>query len=389
MKKLVTLDVLVVYSAGLATSASVADTKSKHPFLLNSKQANYNLAYAYFLEACKDAGLTAGLTTSLDVIGPGMCSNYWTFVSGKWVKKNNYAQSLQVFDKISPVTLAKAASRRLLLSDETIQPFNDVQLFDAFFDKLRTYQEFPDCTLPTVDIRSSHMADIKAALKKLHVAIDKHNFPDDFAPAIVLKDQFGAGGDYVYKITNNFAERIQKLMQANKQVHFVIQPFLSFDTGYVYKNNHTSTDLRLIFHHDQLLQCYVRMAKARDFRCNEHQGGQLEYVTAKDIPDSVHEMASDIVSVIDKPQSLYALDFVVSNSGRVYFIEGNTGPGIDWDVSKKVNEEMSKQLIESIVKEFALRIRTSPSVQPQLVSQIEAFDYGVIPLPTPAPILSL
>lgn len=357
MVSMVYLDVLVVYSASLATSASVEDAQSKHPFLLASKQANYNLSYAYFLDECRRLGLKAGLATSADVTGPGTCSTYWIFQSSKWVKVRQHVQANHIFDKISPTTPVIARQRQLLFSDKKIKPFNDPELFQTFFDKLKTYREFPDYAIPTVAVNSSKKADVQLALTQLRNLLESHDYPADFSSKIVLKDRCGSSGNYVYQISTDFAVGVQTRMRKNPEVHFVLQPFLPFDRGYVYQNHHTSTDLRLIFHHDQMLQCYIRMAKAHDFRCNEHQGGQLEYVTGKDIPKMVSQMAGEIVGEIAKPQSLYALDFVISNTGRAYFIEGNIGPGLDWDVTKKVNENMSKQLIRSIVKEIALRVR--------------------------------
>jgi hypothetical protein len=44
MKNIVNLDVLVVYSASVAQSASVSDSQSIHPFLLISRRSNYNLS---------------------------------------------------------------------------------------------------------------------------------------------------------------------------------------------------------------------------------------------------------------------------------------------------------------------------------------------------------
>ena len=359
MKNLVNLDVLVVYSANLAASASVTNAHSKHPFLLDSKQAHYNLSYAYFLERCKKSGLDAGLTTSSDIIGPGTCQNYWTSSLGDWAKVDKRARSRQVFDKFLPFSPAMAAERKLMLSDKSVSPFNDVGLFDIFFDKLLTYKEFPHYAIPTVSVRSNKAADIDIALNRLRGLMQDERYIGDFSEKIVLKDRFGASGNFVYKISKDFAVRIKTLMLKHPLVRFVLQPFVSFDKGFAYKNKQTSTDLRLIFHHDQLLQCYIRMAKADDFRCNEHQGGQLVYVTENDIPKRIHTIARKIVRKINKPQSLYALDFVISNNGHVYFIEGNIGPGIDWDATKKINVAMSKQLIRSIVAEFAVRIDRS------------------------------
>ncbi|MFH1967270.1 MAG: YheC/YheD family protein [Patescibacteria group bacterium] len=359
MDDVINLDVLVVYSSSLATSASVTDSYSKHPFLLDSEQANYNLSYAYFLEYCKENKLTAGLTTSADVIGPGSCDNFWQFQFGQWSKVEKKAQSHQIFDKFFPNSPARVIKRKLLLSGKLIEPFNDKQLFATFFDKLLTYQQLPSYTIPTVGIVSSKISDIKKSLSKLRSLIRLHSNCQDFQKDIVLKDRFGAGGNYVYEINKDFSHEIQTIMKANPEVQFVVQPFLSFDTGFAYQKNQTATDIRLIFQHNKLIQCYFRMAKLGDFRCNLHQGGQLIYVTPDDIPKIIQTIAKEIVQKIDKPESLYALDFVISNSGHVYLIEGNIGPGIDWDSSQISDEQMSKKLIHRIIKEFASRIKRS------------------------------
>jgi glutathione synthase/RimK-type ligase-like ATP-grasp enzyme len=350
------LDVLVVYSACDAISAASDDLLSRHPFALDSKQANYNLSYAYFLKECDKTGLKAGLTTSADIIGPGLCDNYWSYVEDNWVKVDRKAKSCHVFDKLSPRTSTRAAERRLLLSDEAVYPFNDRELFKTFFDKLKTYQKLPAYAIPTAEVCSDEIEDIKAAVREVTELIDSHKFSSDFDDKLVLKDRFGAGGSHVYKIGSNFVSRIRSIMKKYPHISFVIQPFLAFENGYTYRNQKAATDIRLIFHNDELLQSYIRLAKDDDFRCNEHQGGKLVYVDQSDIPDRIHEISRKIVRQIGKPQSLYALDFVVSNSGMVYFLEGNSGPGIDWDIKKKHNEIKSKELIRKIVKEFESRI---------------------------------
>lgn len=357
MDNIVNLDVLVVYSSGLSVSASVDDAFSMHPFLMNSKQANYNLSYAYFLRYCKRNKLTAGLTTSTDVIGPGLCKSFWTYEKNHWIKNQMHGSSKQIFDKISPITTQKMEQRQLLLSDESISPFNDVELFDTFFDKLRTYKRLPEFAIPTVSVHSSQNSDISQAVIKLKAITKKHIHAKDFTQTVVLKDRFGAGGENVYKIDQDVVNGIQRIMNKHKDVRFILQPFLSFDKGYTYKGHTTSTDIRLIFYKNTLLQSYIRMAKKKDFRCNEHQGGQLVYIHKMDVPKMLHTIANSIVEKIHKSQSLYALDFVISNTGTIYFIEGNIGPGIDWNIKKKINEVKSKQLIQSIVHEFVGRIK--------------------------------
>ncbi len=361
MDKTTNLDILVVYSSSLATSASVSDSESKHPFHLDSRQANYNESYSYFLDVCKSFDLNAGLTTSSDVIGPGTCDNYWTATDGQWSKINNRAKSTQIFDKISPTSDVRTDERSLLLSSENIQPFNDPYLHALFFDKLKTYKDLPTYAIPTVGVRSGSLKDITQSIEKLAKLIAKHPSSVDFGSTLILKDRFGAGGNHVYLISDRFDSSISKLMKNNPDIQFVLQPFLQFDKGFAYQKNQTATDIRIIIHNGKILQSYLRMAKADDFRCNEHQGGELVYVTEKDFPESVHLAASNIIKRINRPSSLYALDFAVSNSGTVYLMEGNIGPGLDWDATKATNTRMGKQLITSIVSELAERVSTQRS----------------------------
>lgn len=356
MKNLINLDVLVVYSATTAMSATVDDNQSSHPFLLDSKFEPYNTSYAYFLEECRRNGMNAGFTTSQDITGPGTCQSYWTSEAGNWRKMNGFARSMNVFDKISPTTSTRAAERKLLLSDTSVKPFNDRALFLTFFDKLLTFQELPEFTVPTVALTSNNLRSIATAIKKLALISQTKTGDSDFSSEFVLKDRYGAGGDHVYKISaTDTASAIKAIMVKNPTVQFVLQPFLLFDKGYTYEGKRVAADIRLIFNRNRILQSYIRRAKADDFRCNEHKGGQIDYISHRDIPFSIKVIAKKIVAKINQPHMLYALDFVTSNAGNVYFIEGNCGPGLDWNASKKVDEQMSKQLIETIVGEFADR----------------------------------
>lgn len=351
------LDVLVVYNASVAQSAAVSDQSSLHPFLLNSVHANYNLSYSYFLSRCDQLGLSAGFTSSSDVTGPGTCQTYWTSQDNTWVKVNTPAHSHHIFDKISPNNAARSAERSLLLSDTNIHPFNDRSLFATFHDKLLTFQQLPEYALPTVALANSRASSIRIALTSLRILCASHRFPTDFGPTVILKDRFGAGGNYVYKITRSLVPRIRQLLRQNPEISFILQPYLAFDLGYTYRGKPTTADIRLIFHQNRLFQAYLRIARANDFRCNQHQGGELIYVTKKDLPPAVLQVAQKIRRRIDKPSALYALDFVISNSGHIYFLEGNIGPGITWDAADLVDTHKAQALIRSIVNELSLRIR--------------------------------
>jgi glutathione synthase/RimK-type ligase-like ATP-grasp enzyme len=353
---MIKLDVLVVYSGGTAISAAVADEVSAVPFDAALRQANYNLSYAYFLNQCKKRGITAGLCSSVDVIGSGTCSHYWSHDAGSWKKNIQPAKALQIFDKLSPISYARTEERDLLFSDDAVNPFNDVSLFGLFFDKLKTYQKLKRYSLPTIPIDSYRPLMIRRAMSRLERLKKDHSFSDDFSSSMILKDRYGSGGDHVYKVGARDVDAISTLLMRHRQVQFVLQPFVQFEQGFSYKKQRVATDIRLIISQNELLQCYIRQAQPGDFRCNEHQGGKLEYVTASDVPESVHQMSQMIVEELDAFGSVYALDFVVSNNGQVYFIEGNTGPGLDWDVTNPINERMSKQLIRSIVDELRSRL---------------------------------
>lgn len=106
----------------------------------------------------------------------------------------------------------------------------------------------------------------------------------------------------------------------------------------------------------KIIQTYIRVAQEGKFECNIHQGGSLFYISQDSIPAEVLEMNSKIVDILDKTidlnHTLYALDFMQSNKGNVYFIEGNSTPGIIWEQDNKIDETKSKELIDIIISEL-------------------------------------
>jgi hypothetical protein len=97
------------------------------------------------------------------------------------------------------------------------------------------------------------------------------------------------------------------------------------------------------------------VAKKGDFRCNEHQGGLLTYLDLDEIPASLVAKSGLIAKVLNKKCSLFSLDFIMSNSGVPYLLEGNTGPGLDWNMSLPKNEREAKKLIRMVVRELGVR----------------------------------
>jgi glutathione synthase/RimK-type ligase-like ATP-grasp enzyme len=345
-------DVLIVYSGRSVESAGSLSVDILAPFSHNI----YNIAYSYFLETCRKNKLKAAFTASSDIIGPGQCSCYWLFENDQWKKIAKPAYARIIFDKFSPSCEMAINSREVLFSSPAVKPFNSPVLLKLFFDKYKTYQKLSDYAIPTVAVKEGNKKSLVMAIEELKKLAAKQSRSPDFSEAIIMKDRFGAGGKHVYKLDqdNKIAAAI-KIMKGDDRVDYVLQPFINFDQGFLFQGLPVSSDIRLIYLNGKVVQTYIRTAKEGDFRCNESQGGHLKYLNEKEIPDKVVNQANKIAKVLKEENSLFTLDFLIGNSGRVYFLEGNTGPGLDWDLSSEENEIEAKKLIQLVVQELSRR----------------------------------
>jgi glutathione synthase/RimK-type ligase-like ATP-grasp enzyme len=356
MDKVTTFDVLIVYSAGLATSAdSLSDATA--PFAKGSANESYNIVYSYFLKTCRRFNLKAAFTTSADIVGAGLVRNYWLFENETWIKTGKTGFSKLIFDKFSPTKKKVRLGRNLLFSSTKVRSFNNPYIFNLCFDKQKTYNKLYKFSIPTVTIKDSNKKSVDKACMVLMEKIAKHPYKDDFSEEIIMKDRFGAGGINVYKFKVDERSKMMASMKKHKKISFIIQPFAKFDKGFSYQNSPVSTDIRLIYFGKRIVQTYIRIAKTGDFRCNEHLGGLLKYIPKDEVPSKVVAVSRNIVRLLGKRSSLFALDFIISNNGNVYLLEGNTGPGLDWNLSMKENEIEAKKLIRIIIKEIVKQIR--------------------------------
>ncbi|MFA5026131.1 MAG: hypothetical protein WC503_06510 [Candidatus Shapirobacteria bacterium] len=356
MNKLSNFDVLIVYSEKLALSATDTSIKNKTPFRVGSNSESYNVVYGYFLEMCHKFGLKAAFTTSRDIVGAGTCSSFWKYGDNKWSKENSACYSELIFDKFSPIRKGIKTRRDLLFSNPKIKPFNDPDLYNLFFDKQLTYEKLSTHAIPTISMgENNDIASVEKACKTLATLLGRHPDSKDFGSDIVMKDRFGAGGRHIYKFKSGQSENMLATLNKNTKVSYIIQPFAMFDQGFSYENNFASTDIRLVYLKGKIVQSYIRVAKPGDFRCNEHQGGLLTYLPLSELPKSLVSKSTLIAKVLDKKCSLFSLDFIMSNNGNAYFLEGNTGPGLDWNMSLKKNETEAKKLIRMVVRELGAR----------------------------------
>lgn len=366
MTKATNFDILIVYSDHLADSAGSLSNDILAPFAEGKSYESYNVVYAHFLKTCQKNKLKAAFTTSFDITGAGECGSYWLFEKNQWIKVRETCYSKVIFDKFSPTSKRIKAKRNLLFSSKEIKPFNDPYLFELFFDKQKAYKKLSKYCIPTVTIKGSTLKNIKLACMGLKKLISKHAHSNDFSEEIVMKDRFGAGGRHVFKFKGSEVGKIRETMKKNTHISYVIQPFIKFDKGYLFQNCRVSTDVRLIYMGGKIIQTYIRMAKPGDFRCNEHQGGTLKYLPKKEIPQNVVIHSNKIAKELNNNSSLFTLDFLVSNNGNIYLLEGNTSPGLDWNLSLKENEIEAKKLIRLVVKELEKRVRSNSTTEQKL-----------------------
>ena len=194
------------------------------------------------------------------------------------------------------------------------------------------------------------------ACKSLKQLLTRHPNKHDFSDEIVMKDRFGAEGINVNKFKASQYEEMLAKVQKHKNISFIVQPFTKFDKGFSYQNKRVSADIRLIYLGGKVIQTYIRIAEDGEFRCNEHRGGKLIYISKNGVQSSVMSLSNKIAKILIKKRSLFTLDFIISNYGNVYFLEGNTGPGLDWNLSIKKNVIEGKKLIRIIVKELVRRV---------------------------------
>ena len=310
MNKSVRLDVLIVYNQKLAFSASDGSTDSQTPFPHNSPNNLYNLVYSYFLEICHQFKLTAAFTTSADIVGAGYCRSFWQFKNKRWVKVNSPCFSALIFDKFSPTGKRDKLRRQLLFSSIEVKPFNDPDLFSLFFDKQKTYEKLSKYSIPTISLKEDTLKSIKNACKTLAKLTHSHPNSEDFSHDIVMKDRFGAGGRRIYKFKISQPEDMLAVARRRTGISYIIQPFTNFDQGFSYNNYFASTDIRLIYFKGKIVQSYIRVAKSGEFRCNEHQGGLLTYLSLGEIPPSLITRSNLIAKILNKKHSIFTLIFI-------------------------------------------------------------------------------
>lgn len=359
-------DVIIVYTETRAHSATDPTYAEPAPFVARSEFAVRNDCYSHFLTRCAQQGLKAAFASSANIVGPGLFNGFWTF-STQWKRHSGSAFSKFIFDKFTPETVDHERKFRLLTSKPDIITFNKPIFIEIFNDKLQTYARFPKHTIPSVAVDIPTSENLKRAKNELDAILAEHPNRNDFKEMreYILKDRTGAGGHKILKLdfsTIDFDDlrRIHKENLKEKELmSYILQPFIDCSKGVVFGKYRGFIDVRTIILNKEIVESYIRIAKKGDFRCNVHQGGDIVYIPKesipKDIVEKVETLLAEFEQFIDLKHTLFALDFIRSNNGNLYFIEGNSNPGIDWGTPE--DEKKTRKFIERIAEEVAAIVR--------------------------------
>ncbi len=350
LKPITVFDIIIIYDAHLAHSAADTHYRETTPFGKEEEYFNCNATYQYFIEYGRRQGLQVAFTTTHDITTSGKFKSVWIYQNG-WERRQTLSNAKVIFDKFSNLLVRNRAVYKLLTTILKPLPFFHNQALRLLFDnKLATYVEFPDCTIPTVQVRSLSPLDIAQAKKNLAAKCLVHPYRDDFNTELVLKDQFGMGGNNIFKIRS---DEDFSTVPHHQTMHYILQPLIQA-SGFAIAGYSGSADLRVILGNGKIIQSYLRVAKDGEFRANAQQGGEVVYLTLEQIPDDVLTMIAQIKQHLPNRSTLYTLDFIKSQKGHLYFIEGNNSPGLNW--FDREDEQKAKELIHLLVENLKLLI---------------------------------
>lgn len=340
-------DVVVVYDGLMVEGASDTAYRGRTPFARTGEYFSYNQSYEYFLKYCKKVGIRAAFASTVDITSDGIFTDVWVYEK-KWKRLRQQVDAKIVFDKFSHMnTFNKKYDAKLKKNPHGVRYFHNPFIREIFDNKLKTHAIFSQITIPTTEIDVQSSRTIADSIDALHAQIRQHKNADDFGKSFVLKDQYGAGGMHVYKVKK--AAELLKIGLEDALISYVLQPFI-IANGFAFQNHPGSIDLRVIICNGKITDCYIRIAKKGEFRANASCGGEVEYIDTKKIPREVRKMTTLINSMLPIQDGFYALDFMKSSAGHLYFIEGNSTPGLTWFNAK--DERQVKRFMRGLIEKI-------------------------------------
>ncbi|EKD58306.1 MAG: hypothetical protein ACD_56C00150G0005 [uncultured bacterium] len=234
----------------------------------------------------------------------------WAFRGGFWKKIEHEIAADLIYDKVLSKYDYSLLDLKLKIAQRTLL-FNDPLFRATFNSKLSQYVMFGEF-MPFTEIANDK--------NELENSISKS--PSE---KIVVKPLYGSGGFGI------FIGKKESAIDVHYTYPVLIQEFIASEKGIPgISTQDEVSDLRLVFQGGKMAYALSRIAAPGSLFTNLHQGASGKMILPEQIPSIVMEMAekiNDKISVF--PNAQYSLDFIFDNSGKPYFIEMNTCPGID------------------------------------------------------------
>lgn len=346
-------DCMIVYDQSYAQSIQ-GDEKIDAPFSNTQDGVRYNRAYAYMLDAFHQVGLSAAFAWSGAIRSAGQVHGYWTHTAGGWQQHVDDATTSFVFNRFSTADSEGQVQYQKLTNDGRVRMFKSPELIHLLRDKLATHQRFPQYSIPTVAVKQLTPTSLCAARQQLELMMPRRT---PHTELFVLKNRFGIGGAQTHLLDMRDPTWERMLTEeVDHAHHYILQPFIECDAGFQFGTHSGRIDLRVVLLRGQPIESYIRIAKKGEFRANASQGGAVAYISLAEIPQEVIHVVRSISTELTADAVLYALDFLRSNTGEIYLIEGNDSPGLIW--FNQTDEVRTKKVIDLIVKDIRNRIIT-------------------------------
>lgn len=335
-------DVCIVFDSKNAASADNAAYTESAPFPADGVYFRCNPSYEYFINYCREQGISAIFATSDDITAPNAVKSYWVF-DGTWQRVTEAAEVKVFFDKLTASALPQATQQ--LLTESSL--YHSREIRRIFDDKLATYETLPELSIPTVRISERSVSGIQQAQQKLQELIAAHPHTEDFGSEIIIKDQFGSSGMNIYKVDNvNDVAAIEEIRAVAKNIPYIAQPYIeTASSGFLSKTGRV--DIRIILADGEFIQSFMREAKDGEYRTNAYQGGHLTYLDLDTVPKEVLAHVPYVLERLPYKGNVFALDFLQSDSGNMYLVEGNSMPGLNWFYPE--NAQHAKLLMRNMI----------------------------------------
>lgn len=140
------------------------------------------------------------------------------------------------------------------------------------------------------------------------------------SPLVVLKPSRGMQGkDIIIDSPKNIAR-----VKLKHETEYTLQEFIETSSG-IPEITPSHHDLRIVVANGKIVLSHVRTPKSGSLLANVAQGGSIQEVSVKNIPNFIRETVEKVQAIIDEKYDfpLYSIDFGVQNKTTPFIFELN------------------------------------------------------------------